>query len=144
VAGLRENLKASFRWLGDRTDPDFRADVTGWWRDPSILEDLGPALAALFPDSVINVVMGTQSRGSLVGVLTARALGVGLAEVRKDPGRAADSDAWWERPLRPITVTDNCGSVFGAHFFDQGTASFSLTTGSQLVRRPERARNSSR
>ena len=45
--------------------------------------------------------MGTQSRGSLLGVLVARSLGVGFAEVRKDPGRGADSDAWWETSTTP-------------------------------------------
>jgi len=101
VPGLNERLKASFRWVGDRTDPDYRADVTGWWRDATILRDLGPALAEMFADAQINVVMGTQSRGSLVGALTAQSLGVGLAEVRKDPGHAADSDAWWVTNTAP-------------------------------------------
>lgn len=98
---LSERLRASFRWLGDRTDPDYRADVTGWWRDAGILGEIGAALALLFSDEKPTVVMGTQSRGSLLGVLTARHLGVGFAEVRKDPGRAADSDAWWETSTAP-------------------------------------------
>lgn len=98
---LRDRLRASFRWLGDRTDPDFRADVTGWWRDADILSGIGPALSGLFPDERPTVVIGTQSRGSLLGVLCAQHLGVGFAEVRKNPGRAADSDAWWEARTAP-------------------------------------------
>ncbi|MBT2499607.1 hypothetical protein J7E25_10915 [Agromyces sp. ISL-38] len=62
---------------------------------------MGAGLAGLFENDRPTVVMGTQSRGSLLGVLTARSVGVGLAEVRKDPGRAADSDAWWETSTAP-------------------------------------------
>lgn len=98
---LRSSLLASFRWLGDRSDPDYRADVSGWWRNAETLAGIGPALADLFSTERPSVVMGTQSRGSLLGVLTARHLGVGFAEVRKDPGRAADSDAWWETSTAP-------------------------------------------
>lgn len=93
MSELRDQLRASFRWIGDRTDPDYRADVTGWWRDPEIVGQIGAALAGMFSDQRPTVVLGTQSRGSLLGVLVAHHLGVGFAEVRKDPGRAADSDA---------------------------------------------------
>lgn len=93
---LRDQLRASFHWIGDRTDPDYRADVTGWWRDPQIVKQIGVALAGLFADEQPTVVLGTQSRGSLLGILAAHRLGFGFAEVRKDPGPAADSDAWWE------------------------------------------------
>ncbi|WP_434995104.1 phosphoribosyltransferase family protein [Arthrobacter sp. Ld5] len=106
-SGMRDRLRQSFRWRGDRTDPDFRADVTGWWRSPDTLLSLGPGLAALFPDVVPTVVMGTESHGSLLGVLTAQHLGIGFAEVRKDPGRAADSDAWWEVSSGPDYLDRN-------------------------------------
>lgn len=101
VPDLRHRLRSSFRWIGDRTDPDYRADVTGWWRDPSILEELGGALAELHDTDKPSVVLGTQSRGSLVGVLTAKALKVGFAEVRKSPSRGSDSDSWWETATAP-------------------------------------------
>jgi len=101
MSDLRGQLRASFRWIGDRTDPDYRADVTGWWRDPEIVRQIGAALAGLFSDERPTVVLGTQSRGSLLGVLVAHHLGVGFAEVRKDPSRAADSDAWWEASTAP-------------------------------------------
>jgi adenine phosphoribosyltransferase len=92
----RDHLRQSFGWLGDRTDPDFPADVTGWWRSPDTLSSFGSGLAALFVDSTPTLVVGTESHGSLLGVLTAQHLGIVFAEVRKDPERAADCDAWWE------------------------------------------------
>jgi len=91
---MRDRLRESFRWLGDRTDPDERADPTGWWRDPQTLAGLGPALADLFADEAPTVVVGPQSRGSLLGALVALHLGAGFVELVKDPGPAADSDAW--------------------------------------------------
>jgi adenine phosphoribosyltransferase len=87
--------------VGDRTDPDYRADVTGWWRDAVLLRQLGDALAELHAGSNPTVVIGTQSRGSLLGVLTASALGVGFAEIRKNPSRGADSDSWWVTSTAP-------------------------------------------
>jgi len=96
-----DRLKRSFAWLGDRTDTIFGADVTRWWRDAETLNELGPGLAGLFPDAAPTVIMGTQSRGSLLGVLTAQHLHIGFAEVRKNPERAADSDAWWETISSP-------------------------------------------
>jgi adenine phosphoribosyltransferase len=101
VPGIRDDLQRAFRWRGDRTDESFGPDVTGWWRDAAILARIGPSLAALFPDGSPTVVMGPQARGSLLGVLAATALGVGFAEVRKDPSRFVDSDAWWETTTGP-------------------------------------------
>ena len=98
---LRDALCARFRWLGDRTDDSGRADLTGWWSDPALLTGLGPALSDLFPGTQPTVVIGPASRGTLVGALTATALGVGLVEARKDPGPAADSDAWIIRTTPP-------------------------------------------
>ncbi|SDN44786.1 adenine phosphoribosyltransferase [Geodermatophilus sp. DSM 45219] len=94
AADLRERLCAAFAWRGDRGDDGFRADVTGWWRDPALLQDLGAGLAGLFADEAPTVVLGLPSRGVLLGALVARELGVGLVEVRKDPSPAADSDQW--------------------------------------------------
>ncbi|TAJ47285.1 MAG: adenine phosphoribosyltransferase [Herbiconiux sp.] len=98
---LHQQLQATFRWIGDRTDPDYRADPTGWWRDPEILAELGPALASLFWDENPTVVVATQSRGTLLGTLVAVCLGIGMTEVRKGANRAADSDAWWEATTAP-------------------------------------------
>lgn len=94
-AELRADLIRTFRWRGDRTDDWYRADPTGWWADSTIIERLGPALADLFSEEAPTVVLGTESRGSLLGALVATHLGVGLVEVRKDPGRSADSDRWF-------------------------------------------------
>jgi len=98
---LRDALVDRFAWLGDRTDETGVADLTGWWRDPAVLADLGPALADLYPDSRPTVVLGPESRGVLVGALTAAALGVGFVEVRKDRGAGADSDGWRRRTSPP-------------------------------------------
>lgn len=50
-------------------------------------------------------MLGPESRGVLVGTLTATALGVGFVEVRKDRGSGADSDAW-RRRLSPPDYRD--------------------------------------
>jgi adenine phosphoribosyltransferase len=65
-----------------------------------VLRGLGPALAGLF-DEVPTVVLGPVSRGSLVGALTAAALGVGFVEMRKAGGSAVDSDRWVRRTSAP-------------------------------------------
>lgn len=91
---FRADLRAAFRWRGDRPDDRSYADPTGWWADPNILLRLGPALAALFADALPTVVLGLQSRGSLLGALAAVHLRVGLVEVRKEPQPSADSDRW--------------------------------------------------
>lgn len=98
---VQARLLETFRWVGDRTDPDYRADVTGWWRDAWLLARLGPALAELFPDAAPTVVAGPQSRGSLLGSIVATHLGVGFVELLKNPGPAADSDAWLQVTTPP-------------------------------------------
>src|SRR4051794_30819102 len=64
---IRRRMKAAFRWQSDRWDKHDAADVTGWWRDPELLAEIGPALADLIADERPTVVLGLQSRGSLVG-----------------------------------------------------------------------------
>jgi adenine phosphoribosyltransferase len=91
---FRTDLRSAFRWRRDRTDDYGYADPTGWWADPSIMLRLGPALAAMFADPPPTVVLGPQSRGSLLGALVAVHLQVGLVEVRKDPRPSTDSDQW--------------------------------------------------
>ncbi|MFL6120095.1 phosphoribosyltransferase family protein [Actinophytocola sp.] len=98
---VRSRLRATFAWHGDRTDEHQYADVTGWWRDPALLRDLGPALARLFADGRPTVVLGLESRGCLLGPLVALSLGVGFVEVRKNPRQAGDSDAWLRRTTPP-------------------------------------------
>lgn len=103
VSDLRDRLKATFQWLGDRTDDydSYQAELTGWWRDPDLLATLGPALAAPFENAGPTVVLGLQSRGCLLGPLVAAHLGLGFVEVRKDPIRSADSERLWERTTPP-------------------------------------------
>ncbi|MEV0282812.1 MULTISPECIES: phosphoribosyltransferase [unclassified Kribbella] len=64
------------------------------------MRDLGPALARLY-DVTPTVVVGPVSRGSMLGALTAAALGVGFVEIRKDCGPATDSDRWIQRTTGP-------------------------------------------
>jgi adenine phosphoribosyltransferase len=66
-----------------------------------LLSRLGPALADLFSEVQPNVVIATQSRGTLIGALVATHLSVGLIEIRKDDGPTADSDAWRQRTTPP-------------------------------------------
>jgi adenine phosphoribosyltransferase len=91
---LHDRLKSAFLWREDPVQDTYRADITGWWRDPEILSELGPGLAGLFSDQAVTVVLGVQSRGGLLGALVAQALGIGLVEVRKDPRAASHNDGW--------------------------------------------------
>ncbi|MEU4190334.1 phosphoribosyltransferase [Kribbella sp. NPDC026611] len=52
-------------------------------------------------DETPTVVLGPVSRGSLLGALTAAALGVGFVEMRKDQGAATDSDRWIRHTTAP-------------------------------------------
>ena len=97
---VRERLRRELRWRGDAGQEPL-ADVTGWWRDAQLLQALGPALATSARGSGPTVVAGPASKGMLLGALVAAHLGVGFVEVRKDPSRAADSDAWWQRTTPP-------------------------------------------
>lgn len=98
---IREELLRNFHEQGDRTDHARWADVTGWWRDAALLARLGPAIANLFPETSPTVVVGTQSRGTLLGALVAGYLGLGLIEIRKNSGPAADSESWRYRTTPP-------------------------------------------
>ncbi len=66
---LQALLQERLRWVGERTEPDVRADPTGRWRDGEVLAQLGPALTELFPEESPTVIVGPQSRGSLLGAL---------------------------------------------------------------------------
>ncbi|MEV0568228.1 phosphoribosyltransferase family protein [Dactylosporangium sp. NPDC050588] len=101
VVDVRGRLREAFVWRGDRTDKSRYADITGWWRDAELLGLLGPALAGLFAGAEPTVVLGPDSRGSLVGPLVALHLGVGFVEVRKDRAPAGDSDQWIRRTTPP-------------------------------------------
>ena len=97
---LAGRLRDAFEWTTDRSVGSGYADLTGWWRDPSLLRELGPALAGLF-DEVPTVVVAPESRGLILGALTAQAVGAGLVEARKDRDPATDSDPWLQRTTPP-------------------------------------------
>jgi adenine phosphoribosyltransferase len=105
VADLRDELLATFRWHSDPPVwPEtrvFYADYSQWWRRPTVLGAMGPALAGLFADTTVTVIMGSPARGSLLGPLVANHLGVGFAEVRKGADRASNDDPWLIRRTPP-------------------------------------------
>jgi adenine phosphoribosyltransferase len=101
ASDLRNRLIAEFRW----TDPGPASDVlvsdrSGWWRDRRILDDLGPALAALFAAERPTVVVAPEVTGFLVGPLVARALGVGFVEAYRQGARRpiAEHMTWVDVP----------------------------------------------
>ncbi|XAS75078.1 hypothetical protein V3G39_10400 [Dermatophilaceae bacterium Sec6.4] len=102
---VRTQLISAFHWHSDPPVwPEHRiyyADNSGWWREPTILSEIGSALATLFEEETSTVVMGPESRGSLLGPLVAMQLGVGFAEVRKEADRASDDDVWLRRNTPP-------------------------------------------
>ncbi|MEV6814022.1 phosphoribosyltransferase [Micromonospora sp. NPDC051296] len=86
AAELRKRLVELFRWV----DPGPGAshlvsDISGWWRDPAILAELGPALVAPFRSARPTVVVSPAVTGLLLGPLAATALGVGFVAAHK-PG----------------------------------------------------------
>jgi hypothetical protein len=100
---LQDRLKSAFLWREDPVQDTYRADITGWWRDPEILSDLGPGLARLFSDQTATVVLGVQSRGGLLGALVALPGGDHRAEpvadalaaaIGKLPAQLAKSLTW--------------------------------------------------
>ncbi|MFJ6196823.1 phosphoribosyltransferase [Micromonospora sp. NPDC092111] len=61
------------------------SDTSGWWRDPQVLADLGPALVAPFRSARPTVVVAPAVTGLILGPLAATALGVGFVPAHK-PG----------------------------------------------------------
>jgi adenine phosphoribosyltransferase len=81
MTDLRDRLRAAFHWTDPGPDSEVLvSDRSGWWRDPAILDQLGPALGGLFPDASPTVVVAPEVTGFLIGPLVARALGVGFVE----------------------------------------------------------------
>lgn len=102
---LRSRLVAGFEWQSDPpvwpSRRQYYADCSAWWRDASVLAQVGPALAGLFREVEPTVVLGTESHGFLLGPLVAVHLGVGFAAVRKEPERGAHDDVWLVRRTPP-------------------------------------------
>lgn len=96
---LRNRLITTFRWTDPGPDSEVLvSDRSGWWRDPSILDAVGPALGNLFAGSAPTVVVSPEVTGFLLGPLVARAIGAGFVEAYRAGAR---------RPLaEPITWVD--------------------------------------
>ena len=101
ASDLRDRLRAAFRWTDLGPDTDILvSDRSGWWRDPQILNGLGPALANLFAGTAPTVVMAPEVTGFLVGPLVAQALGVGFVEAYRAGARRpiAEPMTWADVP----------------------------------------------
>jgi adenine phosphoribosyltransferase len=101
ASDLRDRLISQFRWTDPGPDSDVLvSDRSGWWRDPYILDAIGPALAGLFTDRSPTVVVAPEVTGFLLGPLVARALGVGFVEAYRAGARRpiAESMTWAEVP----------------------------------------------
>ncbi|NJP30694.1 phosphoribosyltransferase family protein [Micromonospora thermarum] len=100
-AELSRRLTELIRWI----DPGPGAshlvsDVSGWWRDPSVLADLGPALVEPFRSARPTVVVSPAVTGYLLGPLAATALGVGFVAAHKpgDGRLPAGTLTWAQSP----------------------------------------------
>ncbi len=98
---LRDRLRGAFRWTDPGPPADYLvSDRSGWWRDPTILGELGPALADLFRADRPTVVVSPEVTGFMLGPLVARALGVGFVEAYRAGARRAIAEPmiWAEVP----------------------------------------------
>ncbi|WIM96622.1 phosphoribosyltransferase family protein [Actinoplanes oblitus] len=98
---LRDRLRRAFRWTDPGPPSDYLvSDRSGWWRDPVILDAVGPALAELFRSDRPTVVVSPEVTGFLLGPLVARALGVGFVEAYRAGARRAIAEEmiWAEVP----------------------------------------------
>jgi adenine phosphoribosyltransferase len=101
ASDLRDRLRQAFRWTDPGPDSDFLvSDRSGWWRDPHILDEVGPALADLFADTAPTVVVAPEVTGFLLGPLVARAIGVGFVEAYRAGARRpiAEPMTWADVP----------------------------------------------
>ncbi|AGZ38372.1 phosphoribosyltransferase family protein [Actinoplanes friuliensis] len=88
ASDLRDRLRAGFRWTDPGPGTDLLvSDRSGWWRDPLVLDGLGPGLAGLFAGSQPTVVVSPEVTGFLIGPLVARALGTGFVEAYRAGAR---------------------------------------------------------
>ncbi|MGW5670349.1 phosphoribosyltransferase [Micromonospora sp. NPDC003776] len=84
---LSRRLVELFRWVDPGPDSSHLvSDTAGWWRDPTVLAGLGPALAGLFPAARPTVVIAPEAAGLLLGPLVAVAAGAGFLPAYKDGG----------------------------------------------------------
>ncbi|NJC15396.1 adenine phosphoribosyltransferase [Micromonospora profundi] len=96
---LTERLVDRFRWIdpGPGTS-HLVSDISGWWRDPTVLAELGPALVAPYRAARPTVVLAPAVTGLLLGPLAATALGVGFVAAHKaDDGRLPAGPLTWAK-----------------------------------------------
>jgi adenine phosphoribosyltransferase len=98
---LRDLLRSEFRWTNPGPNSEYLvSDRSGWWREPRILDALGPALADLFRSERPTVVVSPEVTGFMLGPLVARALGAGFVEAYRAGARRpiAEPMVWAEIP----------------------------------------------
>ncbi|MEU4557242.1 phosphoribosyltransferase [Actinoplanes sp. NPDC023936] len=98
---LRDLLRSEFRWTNPGPNSEYLvSDRSGWWREPRILDGLGPALADLFRSERPTVVVSPEVTGFLLGPLVALSLGVGFVEAYRAGARRpiAEPMIWAEVP----------------------------------------------
>ncbi len=87
-----DQLKAKIRNIPDFPKPGILFyDITTLLRDPEGFREVIAALAAPFKGQAIDLVVGIESRGFILGGAVADALGAGFVPVRKPgklPGKA--------------------------------------------------------
>jgi adenine phosphoribosyltransferase len=82
-----EQLKARIRHIPDFPKPGILFyDITTLLRDPEGFAAMVEALAAPYRAAGIDVVVGIESRGFIMGAAVAQALGCGFVPIRK-PGK---------------------------------------------------------
>jgi adenine phosphoribosyltransferase len=82
-----EHLKSKIRHVPDFPKPGILFyDITTLLHDPRGFRDTVDAMAAPYMGEDVDVVVGIESRGFILGAAVANALGCGFAPVRK-PGR---------------------------------------------------------
>ncbi|MBM3781069.1 MAG: adenine phosphoribosyltransferase [Acidobacteria bacterium] len=86
-----EQLKARIRHIPDFPKPGILFyDITTLLRDREGFAAMVEALAASYRDAGIDVVVGIESRGFIMGAAVAQALGCGFVPIRK-PGKLPSS-----------------------------------------------------
>ncbi|MFI6823060.1 phosphoribosyltransferase family protein [Micromonospora sp. NPDC050187] len=94
---LSQRLVELFRWSDPGPESSHLvSDVSGWWRDPYVLAEIGPALVAPFRATAPTIVISPAVTGLLLGPLAATALGVGFVPAQKPgDGRQPPGPTTW-------------------------------------------------
>lgn len=94
---LRKRLIDRFRWIDlSPISTHLVSDISGWWRDPHVLAQIGAAMADPFRDERPSVVVSPEVTGLLLGPLVAVALGAGFVPAYKGGAdrRIAEPTTW--------------------------------------------------